>query len=104
MEKPDYNLATADIDGTKPNVMKYTIVTNRNTNPLHPQYNLPVVEQRQHTPPKFLKDNIKIDVSLNNGYRILTEQNLRNIKFMLLEKLWILQIFKDLTLRNSRYK
>lgn len=64
LEKPEYNLATDDIKGTKPNVMKDTIKTIRTTNPLVPEYNLPKVEPRPPTPPKFLRDTIKIDVLL----------------------------------------
>ncbi|MDR3549756.1 MAG: hypothetical protein P4M11_16030 [Candidatus Pacebacteria bacterium] len=62
LEKPEYNLKTEDIRGTKPNVMKDTIRTNRVTNPLAPDYKLPAVEPRPATPPKFLRDQIKIDV------------------------------------------
>ena len=68
--KQEYNLQTADIKGTQPNVMKDTIRTNRATNPLAPEYKLPAVEPRPPTPPKFLRDSIRNDVNLKNNARI----------------------------------
>lgn len=62
LEKEEYNLRTDDIKGTKPNVMKDTIRTKRITNPLIPEYTLSSVEQRPPTPPKFMRDNININV------------------------------------------
>lgn len=64
MERPEYNLETRDIEGTRPNVAKDAIRTKRVTNPLDPKYKLAEVEQRPATPPKFLRDAISIDVLL----------------------------------------
>lgn len=66
LEKPENNLRTDDIKGTKPNAMIDTIRTKRSTNPLMPEYKLPVVEPRPPTPPKFLRDSIKIDVCVSS--------------------------------------
>jgi hypothetical protein len=62
LNRPEYNLETRDIEGTKSNVAKDAIRTKRMTDPLDPKYKLPVVEQRPPTPPKFLRDPISIDV------------------------------------------
>jgi len=42
--------------------MKGTIITSRHTNPLNPVYKLPTVEIKPPTPPKFLRDSIRVDV------------------------------------------
>lgn len=59
------NMRTDDIYGTKPNVMKDTIKTNRVTNPMLPQYPVFKVEKPPVTPPKFIKDQLKIEVLSN---------------------------------------
>jgi hypothetical protein len=62
LDRPEFNLATRDIRGTQPNAMKDTIVTGRHTDPLNPTYKLPAVEMKPPTPPKFLRDSIRVDV------------------------------------------
>lgn len=106
LEKPEYNLATEDIKGTKPNVMKHVIRTNRTTNPLAPDYVLPVVEPRPPTPPKFLRDSIKIDVRIRSVtllHRTLMALSLRSNPYTPLENLWTIKILKVPILRNSKY-
>ena len=95
LEKPEYSLVTDDIKGTKPNVMKDTIRTNRVSNPLVPDYKLPVVEQRPPTPPKFIRDTIGIDVKTSQNivtHRILMELSLRSSQCTRRENLWTTRI------------
>jgi hypothetical protein len=62
--------------------LKDTIVTGRRLSPLNPIYELPKVDLRPHTPPKFIRDSIQVDVeSISNGYRILMEQDLKRAKY-----------------------
>lgn len=62
LEKPELYMRTDDIYGTKPNVMKDTIKTTRVTNPNNPDYQLSKIEECPATPPRFLRDHMKIDV------------------------------------------
>lgn len=83
--------------------MKDTIITSRLTNPLKPDYKLATMEFSPPTPPKFLRDSIRVDVrGGDNCYRILMVQSLERVGFMLLVKLWIIKILKDHILRNSK--
>jgi hypothetical protein len=66
LNKPEYNLATSDIKGASPKCVQFT--TNRfGHNPLSPEYNLPKVETRPFTPPKFIRD--QMDISDIQGAR-----------------------------------
>ncbi len=66
LNKPEYNLATSDIKGASPKCVQFT--TNRfGHNPLSPVYNLPKVETRPITPPKFIRD--QMDISDIQGAR-----------------------------------
>jgi len=62
LERPEFNLTTKDIKGSQPNVLKNTIITGRRLCPLNPIYELSKVDIRPPTPPKFIRDSIKIDV------------------------------------------
>ena len=58
--KPDNQLKNEDLLGAKPKIFNF--VTGRlPSNPLDPQYKLPFYEVREATPPKFIRDSIKID-------------------------------------------
>lgn len=54
-----------DIAGAKPQSHKF-VTTRMSSNPLNPEYKLSQVEIRVATPPKFIRDNIAIDVLINN--------------------------------------
>lgn len=60
LNKPEYGLTNSDIEGSKPNCVKFKS-TRMGFDPLSPSYNLSVVEQRPITPPKFMRDNIDHD-------------------------------------------
>ncbi len=60
LNKPEYNLGNADIEGSKPNCVKFKS-QRAGTDPLNPSYQIPQVEVRPVTPPKFLRDNIGHD-------------------------------------------
>ena len=62
LDKMYYSLRNEDITGTKPKCQKFT-TTRCPTNPLNPEYKLPNVEIRANTPPKFIRDNIAINVT-----------------------------------------
>jgi len=85
LNRPEYNLETSDIEGTKPNAARDTMRTKRVTDPLDPKYKLPIVEQRPPTPPKFLRDAISIDVLTLGQGRTLMELNLERKEHLLQE-------------------
>ena len=61
--KPEYNLSNVDIEGASP-IKKF--ITTRITNPLEPKYNIPKFkEEIQPFIPKFIRDNINIDVMIS---------------------------------------
>jgi hypothetical protein len=60
INKPEYNLSNKDIQGSSPKSQFWT--TRKPFNPLEPQYNLPQVENVPLPEPKFIRDNIQINV------------------------------------------
>lgn len=59
LNKPQANLNIRDIEGTSPKCVQFT--TNRfGHNPLTPVYELPKVETRAITPPKYIRDTLDI--------------------------------------------
>jgi hypothetical protein len=60
LDRQYYNLRNDDIQGSKPKCQKFT-TTRESTNPLNPDYQLPKVEVRVNTPPKFIRDHISIN-------------------------------------------
>lgn len=50
-----------DIDGVRRRVKDKMIETKRCINPLEPDYKLPEIEIRVHTPPRFLRDSTRLD-------------------------------------------
>ena len=60
VNKPDRQLEVDDIAGTRTKVNKF--VSTRNTDPLNPQYQLPNVVIMPAPEPKFIRDNMQIDV------------------------------------------
>ena len=59
MNKPEYAHNNADIENSQPDCVKFK--TKRTNDPLNPSYQLPKVELRPVTPPKFIRDNIHND-------------------------------------------
>lgn len=53
-------MATSDIHGAAPQIVKFQSKRQGN-DPLNPQYNIPQVEVRPATPPKFIRDAMNID-------------------------------------------
>ena len=62
-------MKTEDIEGTRPNVFQGSIRTKRVTDPLSPIYKLTSVEYSPPTPPKFIRDTMKIDVIYKTPFR-----------------------------------
>jgi len=60
LDKPRYNLTNDDIEGSKPNIVKFKS-TRQPCNPLTPKYKLQVVEFVPPEPPKFIRDGMQID-------------------------------------------
>ena len=60
LNKPEYNLTNADIEGTKTQVNKF-ITTREPSNPLNPVYKLPKFVYVPSEPPKFVRDAMTID-------------------------------------------
>ena len=59
LNKPQANLNTRDIDGASPKCVQFT--TGRaGSNPLNPVYQLPHVETRPITPPKYIRDQMDV--------------------------------------------
>lgn len=58
--KPEYNLTNLDIEYSVPKCVKFNSSRGYN-DPLNPKYQLPQVEMRPITPPKFIKDSISHD-------------------------------------------
>ena len=58
--KPETNMFATDIEGTVPQKVKFISKRFAN-NPLEPRYKLPKAEGRPPTPPRFLRDAMKID-------------------------------------------
>jgi len=54
-------LTNNDIEGSQPNMVKFK-TSRMGTNPLAPQYKIPTVDYKPPTPPKYLRDNIDINV------------------------------------------
>ncbi len=63
INKPEYNLSNKDIQGSSPKSQFWT--TRKPFNPLEPNYNLPQVENVPLPEPKFIRDNIQINVFAN---------------------------------------
>jgi len=59
LNKPETNLVNKDIEFSSPKCVKFNSV--RTTNPLNPTYNVPQVEVRPITPPKFVKDSMELN-------------------------------------------
>lgn len=59
LDKKEYNLTNADIDGSSPQCVKFK-TSRQSFNPLEPKYNLSKVEQLIPQIPKFIRDNIDI--------------------------------------------
>jgi hypothetical protein len=60
LNKPYYILSNSDIEGSKPQAIKFK--TKRlGHNPLEYHYNIPEVPIKPVTPPKFIRDQMKID-------------------------------------------
>ena len=62
LNKPNYNLSNADIEGSLPKFNN--IKTNRQVNPLNPEYILPSANEFPVQAPKFLRDSINVNVNL----------------------------------------
>lgn len=60
LNRPEYNLITSDIDGSKPQCVKFQ-TKRKEFNPLEPKYNLPKFTESAPDIPKFIRDSIKID-------------------------------------------
>ncbi len=60
MNRPEFNLKNSDIDGSKPQCVKFK-TTRQEFNPLEPKYKLPKYQEIEPEIPKFIRDNIKID-------------------------------------------
>ena len=60
LHKPENNLNTSDIDGSRPQCVKFT-TTRTGHNPLNPVYQASKVEYRPPTPPKFIRDQMTVD-------------------------------------------
>lgn len=58
--KPDNILNVSDIEGARPQCVKFT-TTRQSTDPLNPQYKLTQVETRPATPPRFIRDQMAHD-------------------------------------------
>ena len=63
VNKPDRQLHIDDISGTRTKVNRF--ISTRKTNPLNPVYQLPEVYIPSPPSPKFIKDNMHIDVSVS---------------------------------------
>lgn len=60
LNRPEFNLTNTDIDGSKPQCVKFQ--TKRGEfNPLEPKYNLPKYAESEPEIPRFIRDSIKID-------------------------------------------
>lgn len=55
----NHNLKIDDIDGASP--LKNRLCMTRQVNPLNPVYKLPSFKVRPITPPKFIRDSIRVD-------------------------------------------
>ena len=60
LDKPEYNLTNTDIDGTKPQILKF-LTKREASNPLNPVYKLPSFTVVPPEPPRFIRDAMKID-------------------------------------------
>ena len=60
LNKPETNLLAHDIEGAKPQCVKFKS-TRQGNDPLNPNYNLQKVETKPITPPKFIRDTMHID-------------------------------------------
>ena len=58
--KAETNLKTQDIHGAAPQIVKFQSKRQGN-DPLNPNYNIPQVEIRPATPPRFIRDAMNID-------------------------------------------
>lgn len=59
LNKPHQNLTNADIEGSKPDIVKFKS-TRPPSNPLNPVYKLQHVEYVPPSPPKFVRDGMSI--------------------------------------------
>lgn len=60
LNKPEANLATQDIEGAKPQCVKFKS-TRLGQNPLNPTYNLQTVAYLEPEPVRFIRDQMSID-------------------------------------------
>ena len=60
-KKPVDIMSVDDIEGAKPRIQRQLPHSNRMTNPLNPQYQLPTKEEPPIPVPKFIRDNISVD-------------------------------------------
>lgn len=60
LDKPHYNMKVDDIEGSRPDIVKFKS-TREPSNPLNPVYKLQKVEYVAPEPPKFVRDNMVID-------------------------------------------
>ena len=58
--KAETNLTNKDIEGSSPQCVKFKSIRS-GTNPLDPVYQLSHVEYRPATPPKFIRDQMRVD-------------------------------------------
>jgi hypothetical protein len=79
INKPEFNLSNKDIQGSSPKSQFWT--TRKPFNPLEPNYNLSQVENVPLPEPKFIRDNIQINVYIYMICRILKELILKNLSF-----------------------
>ena len=76
--KSNYSNSTAGIDKSSPSNKEF--LTNRQTNPLNPEYILPTHTSKPHTPPKYIRDTLDIsDINGNSSkplYKIIIRNSL----------------------------
>ena len=60
-KKPVDIMSVDDIEGAKPRIQRALPHSNRMTNPLNPQYQLPTKQEPPIPTPKFIRDNISVD-------------------------------------------
>ena len=93
LNKPNYNISNADIEGSKPSCSKCNQLT-RHTNPLQPEYNLPkgekiLIEDKT----KFIRDTLYIgDIKTRtkkSDYFLRDSLNKDDLKYTFPKKLYL---------------
>lgn len=74
--KPSYINSTTGIDKSSPHSTSFT--TNRQVNPLTPNYKLPSSPPKQYTPPKFIRDTLDTRDIQGTSPTNLTRNHIRN--------------------------